>query len=172
MTGVLWGGGKILLHEYKNATFCCEKGEEDMKRKKLALMLAMSLTFTSFSGAGWPVYADELPEIVEDEAEDADAAEYVAPEEEQPIALEEETDAASGDEESDTAEQQQSNEEKTETAALYGDFVESVEVVDEAEAPEVYSEDGDENGAGMKNPHEEPSNQLLMNAPHDKSSSF
>lgn len=87
MTGVFEGGGKILLHEYRNATFCCEKGEEDMKRKKLALMLAMSLTFTSFSGAGWPVYADELPEIVEDEAEDTDAAEYVAPEEEQPIAL-------------------------------------------------------------------------------------
>ena len=40
-----------------------------MKRKKFALMLAMSLTFTSFSGAGWSVYADELPEIVEDEAE-------------------------------------------------------------------------------------------------------
>ena len=116
------------MHEYENATFCCEKGEGNMKRKKLALMLAMSLTFTSFSGAGWPVYADELPEIVEDEAEDADAAEYVEPEEEQ----------------------QQSNEEETETAALYGDFVESVEVVDEAEAPEVYSEDGDENGAGFE----------------------
>lgn len=67
LTGVLGG---ILLHEYENATFCCEKGEEDMKRKKFALMLAMSLTFTSFSGAGWSVYADELPEIVEDEAED------------------------------------------------------------------------------------------------------
>ena len=129
------------MYEYVNATLCCEKGEEDMKRKKLALMLAMSLTFTSFSGAGWPVYAEELPEIVEDEAEDADAAEYVEPEEEQPIALEEETDAASGDAEADTAEQQP-NENETDAAALYGDFVELVEVVDEAEAPAVYSEDG------------------------------
>lgn len=111
-----------------------------MKRKKLAFLLALSLTFTSFSGTGLNVYAEELPEIVEDETGEVETIEYG----EQDLSANEETDATErGTAETDVSE----NIPESEETVQYGKFVESVEVVDGTEnVPAYLSDEADEAG--------------------------
>lgn len=123
-----------------------------MKRKKLALLLAVSLTVTSFSGMGLTAYAEELPEIVEETVDEEQMNESAEVYEEEKPAVDEVAVAADIGTEADVAESPSPDTDETEATALYGDFVESVEVVDEADAPAVYMEadEGDDAGFEVK----------------------